>query len=63
MTHFGTIPADRAYTFYRVETWNSGIFVADFATKAEAEKFAISDARAKCCRYDHKVSRMHKTGS
>jgi hypothetical protein len=31
-------------------------FIADFATKAEAQSFAISDARANGCRYDHKVS-------
>lgn len=56
MTTLGTIPSDRAKTFYRVESWNTGSFIADFATKAEAQAFAISDARANGCRYDHKVS-------
>jgi hypothetical protein len=56
MTALGTIPSDRAKTFYRVESWNTGSFIADFATKAEAQAFAISDAHANGCRYDHKVS-------
>ena len=56
MTTLGTIPSDRAKTFYRVESWNTGSFIADFATKAEAQTFAISNARANGCRYDHKVS-------
>lgn len=56
MTSLGTIPSDRAKTFYRVESWNTGSFIADFATKAEAQAFAISHARANGCRYDHKVS-------
>ena len=56
MTTIGTIPSNRAKTFYRVESWNTGSFIADFATKAEAQAFAISDARANGCRYDHKVS-------
>lgn len=55
-TEFGTIPVDRVKTFYRVESWNTGSFIADFATEAEAKAFSISDARARGCRYDHKVS-------
>ncbi len=56
MTALGTIPSDRAKTFFRVESWNTGSFIADFATQSEAQDFAISDARANGCRYDHKVS-------
>lgn len=56
MTELGFIPNDRQKTFFRVESWNTGSFIADFATKAEAQAFAISDARARGCRYDHKVS-------
>jgi hypothetical protein len=56
LTELGFIPSDRAKTFYRVESWNTGSFIADFATQAEAKSFAISDARANGCRYDHKVS-------
>jgi len=55
MDHLGRIPEDRQEHFYRVETWN-GRFVADFALKGEAHSFAIEDARASGCRYDHKVS-------
>jgi hypothetical protein len=58
LTHLGNIPNDRNATFYRVEEWKNGYFVADFALKSEAESFAISDARAKNCKYDHKVSRV-----
>lgn len=57
-THFGTIPSNRNAVFYRVETWKGGIFVADFALKSQADEFAISDARSKGSKYDHKVSRM-----
>ena len=56
LTALGTIPSDRAKTFYRVESWNTGSFIADFANKLEAQSFAIIDARVKGCRYDHKVS-------
>jgi hypothetical protein len=58
MTHLGNIPNNRNVTFYRVEEWKSGCFVADFALKSQAESFAISDARVKNCKYDHKVSRV-----
>lgn len=60
-TELGLIPSSRQKTFFRVERW-SGSFVADFATKAEADDFAISDARANGCRYDHKVSTVTLTG-
>lgn len=56
--HLGFIPKDRVAVFYRVETWKGCHFVADFALRSQAEQFAISDARAKGCRYDHKVSQM-----
>jgi len=62
-TAFGTIPTDRAKTFYRVESWSSGMFIADFATQAEAAFFAISDARERGCRYDHKVSTVTMQGA
>lgn len=61
LTYFGTIPNDRQYVFYRVEEYKGGHFVADFALKSQAESFAISDARAKGCRYDHKVSTVKIT--
>ena len=60
-THMGFIPKDRNAVFYRVETWKGGHFVADFALKSQAADFAISDARAKGCRYDHKVSQIKLT--
>lgn len=56
MDHFGRIPENRQVHFYRVERWEDGKFVADFALKSEAHAFAIEDARASGCRYDHKVS-------
>ena len=62
LTELGFIPSNRATVFYRVESWN-GRFIADFALKSQAEEFAISDARAKGCRYDHKVCTMRMTGS
>jgi hypothetical protein len=58
LTHLGLVPNNRTCVFYRVETWSGGVFVADFALRSQAEEFAISDARAKGCRYDHKVSQM-----
>ena len=57
MSHAGFIPKGRQSVFYRVESW-SGKFIADFALKTQAEEFAISDARAKGCRHDHKVLQM-----
>jgi hypothetical protein len=48
-------PTSRPPVFFRVERW-AGRFIADFATKGEAEAFAIEDAKAKGCRFDHKVS-------
>jgi hypothetical protein len=63
LTELGFIPSDRAKTFYRVESWNTGSFIADFASQSEAKSFAISDARAKGCRYDHKVCTMRMAGS
>ena len=61
-TEFGTIPSDRQKTFFRVENWN-GRFLADFGTEREAKQFAITDARAKGARYDHKVSTVHLRGA
>ena len=61
LTHLGLIPSDRNCVFYRVETWQGGHFVADFALRSQADDFAISDARTKGCRYDHKVSQMKLT--
>lgn len=61
-TEFGTIPSDRQKTFFRVENWN-GRFIADFGTEHEAKQFAITDARAKGARYDHKVSTVHLRGA
>jgi hypothetical protein len=58
----GRIAADYPATFYRVENWTTGRRVADFATKSEAEAFAISDARATGCRYDHSVATMRVQG-
>jgi len=62
MTELGSIPSNRTSVFYRVESWN-GRFIADFAIKSQAEEFAISDARTKGYRYDHKVSTMQMTRS
>lgn len=56
--HMGEIPPERTASFYRVETWKGGHFVADFALKSQADKCAIENARATGCRYDHKVSRL-----
>ena len=61
-TEFGTIPNTRKKTFYRVESW-SGRFIADFSSKIEAAKFAISDARDKGLQYDHKVSTVTLVGA
>lgn len=58
LDHLGRIPENRQVHFYRVETWNDGYFVADFALKAEAHAFAIEDARERGCQYDHKVSHI-----
>ena len=44
-THLGTIPSNRNAVFYRVETWKGGIFVADFALKAQADEFAANDVQ------------------
>lgn len=43
--------------FYRVTKW-AGYWYADFRSKAEAASFAVSDARASGCRFDHAVAIM-----
>ena len=53
---FGRIAEGTPEVFFRVETWLTGMRLADFTTEAEASAFAIADAAAKRCRYDHKVS-------
>lgn len=54
---FGRLPEGCPTVFYRVEAW-AGSRIADFTTHGEAAAFAIADAQAKGCRYDHKVSKM-----
>lgn len=58
LTALGNVPASRSKVFFRVSTWSTGAFVADFATRAEAQAFAISDARARGCDYDHSVAEI-----
>ncbi len=58
----GRIPKGRASSFFRVETARNGRFVADFTLESEAKRFAVEDARAKGCRYDHTVSRIIMRG-
>jgi hypothetical protein len=58
----GRIPATAPRAFYRVETWDTGRRVADFSTLPEAQAFAVSDARKRGCRYDHKVSPIQMAG-
>ncbi len=58
----GRITADYPAKFFRVENWNTGRRIADFDDKAEADAFAISDARQSGCQYDHKVATMKLTG-
>ena len=55
----GYIGPDYPKSFFRVAKWGSDRYVADFTTQIEAEKFAISNARATGERYDHKVSKMN----
>ena len=57
LTNTGHIPSNYPRTFYRVETWATGHYVADFTNEGEAATFAIKDAAA--LRYDHKVSRIN----
>lgn len=54
----GRITADFPAVFFRVSTWAVERRVADFTNEDEAKMFAITDAREKGCRYDHKVSTM-----
>ncbi len=61
LNHMGNIPNNRQSTFYRVEDWKNGWFVADFGLKSEADRFAIEDAKSKGFFYDHKVSRIVMT--
>lgn len=62
LDRMGRITAEFPATFYRVENWNTGRRVADFTTKAEAEEFAIVNARETGCKYDHKVSTVKLSG-
>lgn len=57
----GMIPADYPRTFYRVEHYATGRYLADFTTETEAYKFAYASTHGG--RYDHKVSTMHMTGA
>lgn len=58
----GRIPAASPRVFYRVENWATGSRVADFSTLPEAHAFAVSDARKRGCRFDHKISTVRLTG-
>jgi len=53
------IPSTHPKSFFRVETWNTRSYVADFTTEAEALAFAIQHAKDTGCRYDHRVSRVY----
>ena len=61
LNELGMIPATYPKTFFRVSTWNTGSFVADFSTEAEA--IAASCASKNGTKYDHKVSKMHLVGA
>ena len=61
LTETGHLSANHPATFYRVSNWNTGRRVADFDNQAEANAFAISDAREAGCRYDHRVEVMRIT--
>lgn len=61
LDELGMIPASYPKTFYRVSTWNTCAFVADFTTEAEAVR--ASYARNHGGRFDHKVSTMHLAGA
>ena len=54
----GNIPTSYPAVWFRVSTWARDCFVADFDNRADAERFAINDAKE--LRYDHKVSMMRK---
>ena len=54
----GMIPATWPKTFFRVEMYLTGSRVADFTTRGEAGRFAITDARERGCRYDHRIIQM-----
>lgn len=58
----GMIPASYPKTFYRVETWSGGHYVADFTTAGEAYSYAIAHDKERGCRFDHRVAQMHLTG-
>lgn len=57
----GMIPANYPKTFYRVTTWATGSFVADFTTEGEAVNASYASNHGG--RFDHKVSTMHLTGA
>lgn len=61
LDELGMIPADYPKTFYRVETWETGSFVADYSTEAEAVKASYASTHGG--RFDHKVSPMHLAGA
>jgi len=57
------IPANYPAVWFRVESWSTGRYVADFTSHPEAAAFAISHAKEFGCRYDHKVSTMRRTAA
>lgn len=61
LNDLGMIPANYPKVFFRVSTWNTGSFVADFTTEAEA--IVASYASKNGTKYDHKVSTMKLVGA
>lgn len=61
LNELNMIPANYPKKFFRVSTWNTGAFVADFTIEAEA--IAASYASLNGTKYDHKVSTMQMVGA
>ncbi|GGA64629.1 hypothetical protein [Pelagibacterium lentulum] len=57
----GMIPADYPKTFYRVSTWSTDSYVADYSSEDEAKKASFASTHGG--RFDHKVSTMHLAGA
>jgi len=56
----GNIPADYPAIWFRVSTWATDSYVADYSTEAEAIKASYASTHGG--RLDHKVATMHLSG-
>lgn len=60
LDELGMIPATYPKSFYRVEDYRSGRYIADFTSEGEAQAAAYASSTG--LRFDHKIASMTLSG-